>query len=48
MNEEKLNNFKYFILERNSIYVKRQRGLAKPWSDDIIFQNFILRIYINP
>jgi hypothetical protein len=41
MNEEKLNNFKYFILERNSIYVKRQRGLAKPWSDDIIFQNFI-------
>jgi len=30
----------YFIKERHSIYLKRSRGLPKPWTDDKIFQSY--------
>ena len=37
MRVEELFNF---IAERQNIYVKKEAGLEKPWSDDPIFQNY--------
>lgn len=35
-----LNELLYFIKERHSIYLKKEKGLPKPWSTDEIFQKY--------
>ena len=40
-----LDRFLYWVKERHRIYVKRERGRPKPWTDDEVLQNFF---FTNP
>lgn len=37
--------FCYWIRERHAIYLRRQKGLPKPWTDDVVLQNYF---FTNP
>lgn len=39
------DQFIYWMKERHSIYLKKEKGEPKPWTDDVIFQNFY---FTNP
>lgn len=40
-----MNRFLYWIRERHQIYVKRNLGMFKPWTDDEVMQSFF---FTNP
>jgi len=40
-----IDRFFYWIKERNKIYLKRKKGIIKPWTDDEVLQN---NFFTNP
>lgn len=40
MPPENIKRFLYFVEERYNIYLKRQAGLSKPWTEDLILQKY--------
>jgi len=40
LNEEMRQLFWYWVTERHQIYLKRQAGDPKPWTDDVVLQDY--------
>ena len=39
-NLDPISRFRYWIIERHKIYLKKEAGEKKPWTDDTILQNY--------